>query len=238
MAAVRPRGPSGPPTEPRGRPFAPCGRPAGTSPPPPSTLPLRRRPARRSPPEPFGSDRPCSKFTTTSAPDARAASSRAPRPTAITRAAPRSRAMRMAMSPIGPGPITATVPPGRTPDNSSPCSTTPAVSTSAPSRKLIVVRHPVHALDRVHFVLRIGAVGDEAVVTMAGLRPAVVLADRVAPLHAVGAVAAAAMRLAGDAIAGREIDYAGADGDDFARPFVPGNEGIARAARCRRGRRG
>ena len=46
--------------------------------------------------------------------------------------------MRMAISPIGPGPITATVPPGRTPDNSNPCSTTPAVSTSAPSRKLIV----------------------------------------------------------------------------------------------------
>ena len=45
--------------------------------------------------------------------------------------------MRIAIRPIGPGPMTATVPPGRTPDNSRPCSTTPAVSTSAPSRKLI-----------------------------------------------------------------------------------------------------
>ena len=34
--------------------------------------------------------------------------------------------------------MTATVPPGVTPHNSNPCSTTPAVSTSAPSRNVIV----------------------------------------------------------------------------------------------------
>ena len=45
--------------------------------------------------------------------------------------------MRIAIRPMGPGPMTATVPPGRTPDSSSPCSTTPAVSTSAPSRNVI-----------------------------------------------------------------------------------------------------
>ena len=46
--------------------------------------------------------------------------------------------MRIVIRPIGPGPITATVPPGRTRDSSRPCSTTPAVSTIAPARKLIV----------------------------------------------------------------------------------------------------
>ena len=44
----------------------------------------------------------------------------------------------MAIKPIGPGPMTATVPPGVTPDSSNPCITTPAGSTSAPSRKLMV----------------------------------------------------------------------------------------------------
>ena len=75
-----------------------------------------------------------SKSTTASAPFSAAAFRRAPRPTTITRAAPSAFANRTAMSPIGPGPMTTTVPPGVVPASSIPCSEAPPVSTSAPSR--------------------------------------------------------------------------------------------------------
>src|SRR6185369_16345618 len=77
-------------------------------------------------------------------------------------------------------------------------------------------------------VLRVSARADEAVVAVAALGAAVVHAQRVASGEAVAAMAAALVRFAGDAVADGKTARLGADGDDFARPFVARRERVGR----------
>ena len=90
------------------------------------------------------------------------------------------------------------------------------------------LRQVVDAADRIDVVLGVGALRDEAVMAVPGLGPPVVLAEVVATLQAVAAVAAALVRFARHPVAGRETENAVADVDDLAGPFVPGGERIRR----------
>ena len=76
----------------------------------------------------------------------------------------------------------------------------------------------------VHGVLGIAAIGREAIVAVPRLGLAVVEADRVAPLLAVDAVAAALVGLDGHPVSDREVGDTGADGYDLAAVFVAGDK--------------
>ena len=73
------------------------------------------------------------KSTTSSAPNSLAVLRRGFLPTTMTLAAPMALASFIAIMPMGPGPMTATMLPGTIPDSSRPCSATPAVSHIAAS---------------------------------------------------------------------------------------------------------
>ena len=89
-------------------------------------------------------------------------------------------------------------------------------------------RETVDAANRIDVVLRVRPLRDEAVVAMPGFGAPVVLAEVVAALKAVAAVAAALVRFARDAVARLEVGDAYADFDHLARPLVPGNERVRR----------
>ena len=145
-----------------------------------------------------------SKSTTASAPIAAAASRRAPRPTTITRAAPNAFANRIAMRPIGPGPMITTVPPGVMPASSIAVQRRAARVDQRPFPERHLRQQRTDAADGIDVVLRVGAGRDEAVVAVPGFGAPVVLAEVVAALQAVAAVAAALVRFAGHAVAWRE----------------------------------